>query len=44
MSNDSHQIKSTDRRPVTPGGTVQATADRLPPPQNPKSNPSNIKK
>ena len=44
MSNNNHQIKSTDRRPVTTGGTAQATADRLPPPQNPKSNPSNIKK
>lgn len=44
MSNNNYQIKSIDKRPVTPGGTAQGTADRLPPPQNPKSNPSNIKK
>lgn len=44
MSNNAHQIKSIDKRPATPGGTAQDTADRLPPPQNPKSNPSNVKK
>ena len=41
MSNNTHQIKSIDKRPVIPGGIAQDTADRLPPPQHPKSNPSN---
>ena len=44
MSSNTHQIKVVDKRPVTPGGTAQCTADRLPPPQNPKGGPNNIAK
>ena len=44
MSNNVNQIKSIDKRPAIPGGIAQDTADRLPPPQKPKSNPSNVKK
>ena len=44
MDSNADRIKSIDTRPASPGGTAQGTADRLPPPQNPKSNPSNVNK